>query len=392
MSSSEINFPRKDELNTDKLRCWLEINLSNLKINIENMRSIISDKKDIICVVKANAYGFGSVNISKYLQSIGIKYFAVTTLQEALDLRIQGNITGEIIILTWTPISEKETLIKYNLTQTLLDYEYAKKLNDSPGVVKCHIAVDTGLNRFGHKVREIEIIKKMYELKNLNILGIFSHLCREFEFDEESNKYSQKQIDEYDEVVEKLEKAGINVGIKHLMNSLGLLRFNNEKYDMVRPGLLLYGLSPEADDENIDKLEVNFKPLASLKCKVMTVKTIEKGEKVGYGSKFTANERMKIATISIGFVDGFPAAIFKHNFNVIIKGIMCPITGKVCMDCSMVKVPLDSDIQEGDTVTIFGFDEKGNKVNFKEFFSSTGISVEETISRFGQRITRVYHV
>lgn len=392
MSNPENIFPLKKELNTEKLRCWLEIDLSNLKNNIENIRSKISDKKDIICVVKANAYGFGAVDISKYLQSIGIKYFAVTALQEALDLRIKGNISGEIIILTWTPVSEKDTLIKYNLTQTLLDYEYAKKLNELPGVVKCHVALDTGLNRFGHKVQDIEIIKKMYELKNLNILGIFSHLCRETEFDEEGNNYSQKQIDDYNEVVNQLEKAGINVGIKHLMNSIGLLRFNNEKYDMVRPGLLLYGLPPETDSEEIDKLEINFKPIASLKCKVMTVKIIEKGEKVGYNSKYTANERTKIATISIGFVDGFPAALYKNNFSVIIKGNLCPITGKVCMDCTMVKVPLESDIQEGDTLTIFGFDEKGKLLNFREFFTKTGLSVEETISRFAHRITRVYHL
>ena len=392
MSTTPKFYSSKDEFDKDKLRCWLEVNLSNLKNNIEQIRSIITDKKDIICVVKANAYGFGAVKIAEYLQTIGIKYFAVTTLQEALDLRLQGNITGEIIILTWTPTSEKETLIKYNLTQTLLDYDYAKKLSDLPGVVKCHIAVDTGLNRFGHKVREIETIKKMYELKNLNILGIFSHLCREFEFDEDSNNYSKKQIDEYDKVVEELEKAGINVGIKHLMNGLGLLRFNNVKYDMVRPGLLLYGLSPETDCPQIDELEKNFKPIGSLKCKVMTVKVIEKGEKVGYGSKFVAEDKTKIATISIGFVDGLPAITYKNHLNVYIKGHCCPLAGKVCMDCTMVKVPMESDIQEGDIVTIFGYDDKGDLLNCREFFCTTGISVEETISRFGQRITRIYHL
>ena len=163
-------------------------------------------------------------------------------------------VPGEIIILTWTPVSEKETLIKYNLTQTLIDYEYAKKLSELPGVVKCHVKVDTGLNRFGHKAKEIDTIKKMYELKNLNILGIFSHLCREFEFDEDANKYSQMQIDNFNTVLDELEKSGINVGIKHLMNSLGLLRFHEERYDMVRPGLILYGLPPDIGVDEIDKL------------------------------------------------------------------------------------------------------------------------------------------
>ena len=395
MSSSSKVFSSKEELNTQLLRCWLEINLSNLKNNIESIRSIISADMDIICVVKANSYGLGAVNISKYLSSIGIKYFAVATLQEALDLRIKGKINNEIIILSWTPVLEKETLIKYNLTQTLVDYDYAKKLNEQPGVVKCHIKVDTGMNRFGHKVNDIEIFKKMYELKNLNILGIFSHLCRVREFGEEPDNYTKTQISNFNNIISLLEKEGINVGIKHIMNSFGILRFNdNNKYNMVRPGLLMYGVSPDPDNEQIQKLlnEYNFKPVASLKCKVMTVKIIEKGEKVGYNSKYTADQRTKIASISIGYADGLSFASSKNKFRVIIRNNLCPITGNVCMDSTMVKVPLESDIQEGDEVTIFGVDERGNLVNHKEFLSKSGAPIGETFSRLGQRITRIYHL
>ena len=395
MSSSSKVYSSKEELNTQLLRCWLEINLSNLKNNIESIRSIISADMDIICVVKANSYGLGAVNISKYLSSIGIKYFAVATLQEALDLRIKGKINNEIIILSWTPVLEKETLIKYNLTQTLVDYDYAKKLNEQPGVVKCHIKVDTGMNRFGHKVNDIEIFKKMYELKNLNILGIFSHLCRVREFGEEPDNYTKNQISNFNNIISLLEKEGINVGIKHIMNSFGILRFNdNIKYNMVRPGLLMYGVSPDPDNEQIQKLlnEYNFKPVASLKCKVMTVKIIEKGEKVGYNSKYTADQRTKIASISIGYADGLSFASSKNKFRVIIRNNLCPITGNVCMDSTMVKVPLDSDVQEGDEVTIFGVDERGNLVNHKEFLSKSGAPIGETFSRLGQRITRIYHL
>ena len=395
MSSSSKVYSSKEELNTQRLRCWLEINLSNLKNNIESIRSIISADMDIICVVKANSYGLGAVNISKYLSSIGIKYFAVATLQEALDLRIKGKINNEIIILSWTPVLEKETLIKYNLTQTLVDYDYAKKLNEQPGVVKCHIKVDTGMNRFGHKVKDIEIFKKMYELKNLNILGIFSHLCRVREFGEEPDNYTKTQISNFNNIISLLEKEGINVGIKHIMNSFGILRFNdNNKYNMVRPGLLMYGVSPDPDNEQIQKLlnEYNFKPVASLKCKVMTVKIIEKGEKVGYNSNYTADQRTKIASISIGYADGLSFASSKNKFRVIIRNNLCPITGNVCMDSTMVKVPLDSDIQEGDEVTIFGVDERGNLVNHKEFLSKSGAPIGETFSRLGQRITRIYHL
>ena len=285
-------------------------------------------------------------------------------------------------------------MIKYNLTQTLVDYDYAKKLNDMPGIVKCHIKVDTGMNRFGHKVTDVEIFKKMYELKNLNILGIFSHLCRVREFGEEPDNYTKMQIENFNYIVEQLEKGGINVGIKHIMNSFGILRFNDKKYTMVRPGLLMYGVSPEPDNQEIEKLldEYNFKPVASLRCKVMTVKIIEKGEKVGYNSKYTANERTKIATISIGYADGLSFASSKNKFRVIIKGYLCPITGNVCMDSTMVKVPLDSDIHEGDNVTIFGLDDRGNLLNHKEFLTKSGAPIGETFSRLGQRITRIYHL
>ena len=394
MSTLSKIYSKKEELKTNRLRCWLEVNLSNLKNNIESIRSIISEEMDIISVVKANSYGLGSLNISKYLSSIGIKYFAVATLQEALDLRIKGKVPGEILILSWTPVSEKDTLIKYNLTQTLIDYDYAKKLNDEPGIVKCHIKVDTGMNRFGHKIKDVEIFKKMYELKNLNILGIFSHLCRVREFEEEADGYTKMQIENFDYIIEQLEKEGINVGIKHIMNSFGILRFNENKYSMVRPGLLMYGVSPDPDNEQISKLldEYNFKPVASLRCKVMTVKTIEKGEKVGYNGKYTAEEKTKIATISIGYADGLSFASSKNKFRVIIKGHLCPITGNVCMDSTMVKIPLDSDIQEGDDVTIFGLDDRGNLVNHKEFLTKSGAPIGETFSRLGQRITRIYHL
>jgi len=214
------------------------------------------------------------------------------------------------------------------------------------------------------------------------------------EFEEEADDYTKMQIENFDYIIEQLEKEGINVGIKHIMNSFGILRFNENKYSMVRPGLLMYGVSPDPDNEQISKLldEYNFKPVASLRCKVMTVKTIEKGEKVGYNGKYTAEEKTKIATISIGYADGLSFASSKNKFRVIIKGHLCPITGNVCMDSTMVKIPLDSDIQEGDDVTIFGLDDRGNLVNHKEFLNKSGAPIGETFSRLGQRITRIYHL
>ena len=387
-------YSSKDEIETEKLRCWLEINLSNLKNNIETIRSILPENTDIMAVVKANCYGLGAVHISKYLSSIGIKYFAVSTLDEALELRNLGEIKEEILILGWTPVTEKETLIKHNLTQTLVSFEYAKKLSELPGVLKCHVKINTGMNRFGENIAKIENIKAMYSLKNLDMVGIYSHLCRVSEYGEEPENFTKKQIDEFNTIIEQLEKDGIKVGVKHLMNSFGTLKLRGKKYDLVRPGVIMYGFSPEPDNEKMNKLleGYNLKPVPSLKSKVMTVKTIEKGEKVGYCGNFTAEEKMKIATISIGYADGLFFANSKNGFRFIIKGHKCPLIGNICMDNSFVKLPLDCDIEEGDIATLFGFLDDGDKfMNIKEFLTKSGSPFGETFTHLGERITRIFH-
>ena len=394
MSLPSKIYSSKEEIEIDKLRCWVEINLSYLKNNIKIIRSIISDKLDICCVVKGNSYGLGAIDIAKYLSSIGIKYFAVATLEEALELRKLGEIQDEIIIINYTPVAEKETLIKNNLTQTLINYEYAKKLNEQPGIVKCHIKVDTGMNRFGEKLENIERIKEIYKMKNLKVLGILSHLCRVSEFGEDPDNYTKMQINNFDAIIEQLEKEGINVGLKHIMSSLGILRFNDKKYDLVRTGFLIYGASTEPNNEGINKLlaENNFKPVASLKCKVLTIKVIEKGEKVGYNSRFTADQKTKIATLSMGYADGLSAASSRNEFKVIIKGNLCPIIGNICMDTSMVEIPFDSDIKEGDIVTLFGYADDGEKhLNYKEYLNKSGTHYGEIFSKLGRRVTRIYH-
>jgi alanine racemase len=231
-------------------------------------------------------------------------------------------------------------------------------------------------------------------MKNLNVLGIFSHLCRIKEFGHEPDNYTKNQIQNFNKIVEKLEKEGINVGLKHIMNSFGILRFNDKKYDLVRPGLLMYGISPDPNNKEIDKLleENNFKPVPSLKCKVISLKEIDIGDKVGYNNMFTAEEKARIAIISIGFADGLSFTSSRNGLRVIIRGILCPIIGNICMDITFVKIPLVSDIKIGDTVTLFGFiDDDEKYLNYKEFLNKSGAPCGETFARLGQRITRIYY-
>lgn len=381
-----------NEIKTDKLRCWLEINLSFLKNNIEKIKSNISKNSDIIAVLKANCFGFGALYISKYLSSIGIKFFAVSTLKEALYLRKSGLSEGEILILSWTPIYEKETLIKYNLTQTLIDYEYAKKLNNLPNIVKCHIKIEAGMNRFD--IKKLEEIINCYKFKNLKINGIFSELCRVRKFKEEVDNYTKIQINTFNYVLNELKRKGIDLGLSYLMNSIGILRFKDNNYDLVSVGFLMYGINPDQNNKEIDRLlkENNFKPIASLKCKIMTIKDIEKGQKVGYNGKYSSIHNEKIATISIGYADGLSFVSSKNGFKVYVKNNLFPIIGNICMDTTIIKISLSCNIKENDIVLLFGYSEDGKEyLNFKEFIDKSGSTIGEALSRLGQRITRIYH-
>lgn len=188
MKVSKEIYSTANEINSDNLRCWIEINLSNLEKNINIIKSLIPKDSEIICFLKDNCYGFSSIMIAKFLYSLGIKYFALSTLQEALKLRNNSNIKEDIIILNWIPITKKEILIQNRLIQILINYEHAKELNQFHNQLECLIKVDTGKNLLGFKINEIELIKKCYGFKNIKIRGIIAELY--------GNGYIEKEIDE----------------------------------------------------------------------------------------------------------------------------------------------------------------------------------------------------
>ena len=186
-------YKNRDEIDTSRLRAFAEINLTNFKHNIDVINNMLDDDCEIVGVVKANAYGHGAVQVASYFESIGIKHFAVACISEAIELR-KSNIKGEIIILGYTPVCQKDELIKYDLTQALIDSKYAQELSELPGVVKCHVALNTGMNRIGENRDNIENIKSIYKMKNLDITGIFSHLCRADSEAEEDILFFKKNI------------------------------------------------------------------------------------------------------------------------------------------------------------------------------------------------------
>ena len=388
--TSELFISRNTK---DNFRCWTEINLFNLKNNIDIIKSFILSKAELICVLKDNFYGFCNINIIKYLSFIGIKYFAVTTLQKALELR-KFDTQSEIIILNWTSVSKKDIIIQNNLTQTLFDYKYAKKFNKYPNKVKSLIKIDIGLDLLGFNMNQIKLIKECYTFKNLKIKGIFADLSLIQDYEKSGDISINILLKNFNLILQKLENEGINLGKKFIINSFGKQEMKNYIYDKLSGGLLMFGFSTDEYNKLINNslLDNNFKPITSLRCKVMTIKYLKKGEKVGYNSKFIAKEKTKIATISIGYADGLNFCCSKNQLNVILRNKLCPLIGNICMDCSIIKIPIDLTINAEDVVTIFGYDNKGNYLNLDEFILKSDSTFEEIIARLSKRITRLYHL
>lgn len=384
-------YNSREEIDTSKLRAFAEINLTNFKHNIDVISKMIGEDCEIVGVVKANAYGHGAVEVASYFESIGIKNFAVACISEGIELR-EGNIKGEIIVLGHTPVCQKDELIKYNLTQTLVNSTYAKELSELEGTVKCHVALNTGMNRIGESKENLDDIKSIYNLKNLNITGIFSHLCRADSEEEEDILFTRKQIENFDYIIDNLQNENIDLGKIHLQNSYGITSYREIHRDLARPGIILYGVPCDPCDNILSKLpdSEQFKPTMSLRCKVAMVKDVQAGENIGYGNNYTTPKPMKIATITIGYADGFSRAVSKKDFKVLINGQYGRIVGNVCMDQTMVDVSHIDDVKEGDIVTLFGQD-GDHYLPVNQLSKLSGTITNETLSCIGSRVERIYH-
>lgn len=385
-------YKNREEIDTSKLRAFAEINLTNFNHNINIIKNMLDDNCEIVGVVKANAYGHGAVEVASYFESIGIKHFAVACISEGIELR-KGDVDGEIIVLGYTPVCQKEDLIKYDLTQALVNSQYAKELSELPGVVKCHVALNTGMNRIGENRDHIEDIEKIYKLKNLDITGIFSHLCRADSEEEEDILFTRKQIENFDYIIDKLEENEIDLGKIHLQNSYGITTYRDIHRDLARPGIILYGVPCDPCDKILSKLPENeqFKPTMSLRCKVAMVKDVPAGENIGYGNNFTTPQPMKIATITIGYADGFSRAVSKKDFKVLVNGQYGRIIGNICMDQTMIDASNIDNIKEGDIVTLFGQD-GDYYLPVNQLSELSGTITNETLSCIGSRVERVYHL
>lgn len=375
-------------------RTWAQIDLNAVRYNFNSIKKKVSEKTKVLCVLKADAYGHGAEFLVKEYESLGADYYGVSNLAEALQLRKAGA-KKPILIFGYTPPEMAETLSKENVSQALFSLEYAKELYNECRVknikVKVHLKIDTGMSRIGFfcqndedidkSVKEIEKIHQNMPL--LDIEGIFTHFSVSDDITN-NREYTIYQFNNFKKVISGLEKCGIKIPVKHCCNSGGIINFPEMHMDMVRAGVILYGLYPSK--ETIGKIDL--KPAMELKAVVSQVKEIPKDTSLSYGRTFVSGNKMKIASVTIGYADGYSLR-FSNNSEVLIKGKRAKIVGRVCMDQMMIDVTDIEDVKSGDEVTVFGYDGR-EKISVDDLADKIGTINYEIVCLIGKRVPRMY--
>lgn len=365
---------------------WAEIDLDAVEYNIKNIKKIAKDK-EVIGVVKADGYGHGALDLLPTLINNGVDRLAVAVITEAIEFR-KNNIDKPIMILGFTPLEFAEELINYNIEPTVYDLDYAKELSKIAEkmnkVVKIHIAVDTGMGRIGFLPTD-ENVKKVCEinkLKGIEILGIFTHFATA---DEKDKEYTHLQFNKMKEFIDKLEENNVNIPLKHVSNSGAIIDMPDTFLDAVRAGIILYGYYPSNE---VKKDKLNLKPVLTLKTKVSHVKELDKDMYVSYGRKFKTERKTIVATLPIGYADGYSRAL-SNKAKVIINGKFANVIGRVCMDQCMIDVTDIGEVKVGDEVILLG-ESNGLKYNADDMAMDLDTINYEVLCMIKQRIPRVY--
>ncbi len=366
---------------------YAEIDLDAIAYNMKNIKNLSKDK-DVIAVVKADCYGHGALDVVPTLLENGASRLAVAVLTEGIELR-NDNIKAPIMILGYTPSYLNEELIKYDLEQTVYDLDYAKELSKTAlslnKKAKIHIAIDTGMGRIGFLPTEkaIDDICKICSLEGLEVIGIFTHFSTS---DEKDKEYTNEQFEKFTDLLKKLSNLNIEIPIKHVSNSGAIMDMPETYLDAVRAGIILYGYYPSNE---VKKENLSLKPALTLKATITRVQEMDAGMSISYGRTFKTERRSLIATIPIGYADGYSRLLAK-NAKVIINGQFAPIVGRICMDQCMIDITdINGNIRVGDEVIILG-EQDGLKFNADNFAEIMGTINYEILCMLKYRIPRVY--
>jgi alanine racemase len=363
---------------------WIEIDLDNLSHNIR----IISKKvvpADIIGVIKADAYGHGALEVADTMAKCGVKLFAVSCLEEAIELR-RFFFDKSVLLFGSSPLSQISDIINYEITPTICTIEFAQSLNKSAAkrnrIVEVHIEVDTGMGRVGPFYdKALAFIKQIKKLKHIKVTGLYSHFATS---DENDSSFALLQKKRFDELLDSLKQNGIKIPFIHMSNSGGVLNLKSASYNAVRPGLISYGIYPSDFKKGYPQLKNVF----TLKASVSYVKKVPAGTTIGYGRKYITKRPTDIITLPVGYADGFQRQ-FTNCGTVLIKGRRLPVVGSVCMDMIMVDAGNSSGITVGDEAVFIG-SQGCETISVYDIAHDLGTIPYEVICSMGRRLTRVY--
>ena len=366
---------------------WAEIDLAALKHNVRQIKNMVHGRSKIMAVVKGDAYGHGAVQVVKSLQEEGITAFSVALLQEAKSLRKSG-IKDQILILGWTPAEDFEEAVDYDLTLCIYDLDEARLLSriasEKKKTVTIHLKIDTGMTRLGFLPgdKSAEEIKKIMGLPGLRIEGIFTHLSKA---DQKNKEYSRLQLKKFSEFTDQIEEnTGYKIPVRHAANSASIISFPVSYFDMVRAGIILYGLRPSAE---LDFEKFDFKPVLSLKARLSRVETIPVDTLVSYGGTFKTDHQTKIGTIPAGYADGY-TRLLSGKGEVVIRGQKRPVVGAICMDqCMMIADGIDG-VEKGEEIFLIGGDSEQETAD--DIAKKIGTINYEVICMISARVPRKY--
>ena len=367
-----------------KYRSWVEVDLDNFIGNLKEIKRLIGPQVDFMQVVKADAYGHGAIEISNVALKNGARMLGVANADEGVQLRISG-IEAPIVILGPSTVTEIEQIIKYNLTPSVSDAAFAKKLHkaleNSGHKLPVHIEIDTGMGRGGIMHSEaLKFIREISKLPNITLEGIFSH----FASSEVVIPYNNNQGQLFHDLLAELKRLNITIPIRHMENSGAILNYPEFKLNMARPGIMTYGIYPSPDNDSRAKLS----PVMSFKTSIVLLKDFPEGYGIGYGSTYITSRKTRIATIPVGYGDGY-GFILSNQGEALIRGKRAPIVGRVSMDLCTIDVTHISDCKVGDEVVLLG--KQG-----KEYISANEIAAKaktisyEILCALGKRAPRVF--
>lgn len=375
-------------MDTSFMRTEAHVDLEAIAHNMKEVRKLVNPGTKVMAIIKADAYGHGAVKVAHRLEAESlVDAYGVAIVKEGVSLRIAG-ITRPILLLGYSAPEELPDVVEYDLTQTVFSYDMAQALSricvEKGKPASINLKLDTGMGRIGFipSDESLDEIIRISQLKGLKITGAFSHLACADETDKAS---ALKQFDIFTAFVDRIEAAGIHIPCRHISNSAAIIDLPQMNLDMVRSGIITYGMYPS---EEVDKDRIKLIPALSWKSHVSFVKTVEPGTTISYGATFTASERMRIATVPVGYADGYPRQLSNRG-RVLINGEYAQILGRICMDQFMVDVTSIPDVKVGDRVTLVGQDGE-RMIPIEEPANLSGSFNYEFACNIGRRVERSY--